>query len=150
MRNIKNKSKNIRNDKIGIIAGFIVIALVIATLVLYITNMGSINLLELLSTLIILTLVINAIWFLVERVRNMRAGLPTKDEMTVRLAHKSGYYAFLASIYITLALMWYSNSLEESGGAGLDAGQVGGGVILLSTIVFMGTYFYLSHKGAAG
>jgi len=148
MRDIKNKSKGIRKDRTGIIAGFVVSALVLATLVLYVTNMGSINLFESLSILIILFLVISATWILVDKTRNMRAGLPAKDEMTVRLAHKAGYYTYLASIYIALALMWYSNSLEESRGAGLDAGQVGGAIILLSAIVFMGSYFYLSHKGA--
>jgi len=144
---MKNKSK----DRIGIVAGLIVTALVLATLVLWVTNMGSINLLESIMSIpiILLLLVIIATWVLVDRIRNMRAGLPAKDEMTVKLAHKAGYYAYLASIYIALAFMWYSNSLEESGGVGLDAGQVGGGIVVLSTIVFMGSYFYLSHKGAA-
>ncbi len=149
MRNIKNKSEGIQKDRTGIVAGFIVAALVLATLVLYVTKMGSINLSESLSVLIIIVLVVGAAWILVDRMRNVRAGLPAKDEMTVKLSHKAGYYAYLASIYIALAFMWYSNSLEESGGVGLDAGQVGGATILLSAIVFMGSYFYLSHKGTA-
>jgi len=147
--NIKNKPKRIGKDRTVIIAGFVVSALVLATLVLWVTNMGRINLFESLNILIILFLVISATWLLVDRTRNMRAGLPAKDEMTVKLMHKAGYYAYLASIYIALALMWYSDSLEESGGAGLNAGQVGGAIILLSAIVLMGSYFYLSHKGAA-
>ncbi|QLJ52894.1 MAG: hypothetical protein Sv326_0719 [Candidatus Fermentimicrarchaeum limneticum] len=150
MRNIKNKSKSgVAKDKREIVVGFIVAALVLATTVLYVTNMGSINLSEYSTILIIIVLVIGATWVLVDRMRNVKAGLPAKDEMTVRLMHKSGYYAFLASIYIALALMLSSDFLEESNGAGLDAGQIGGGIILLSAIVFMGSYFYLSHKGAA-
>lgn len=148
MRNIKNKSEGIRKNKIGIVTGFIVIALVLATLVLYVTNMGSMNLSEYSIILGIIVLVIGATWVLVDRIRSMRTGLPAKDEMTVKLSHKAGYYAYLASIYIALAFMWYSNSLEESGSGGLAAGQVAGGIILLSAIVFMGSYFYLSHKGA--
>jgi len=149
MRNTKNKPRGVDRDRVGIVAGFVVIALVLATLVLYATSMGGINLMESLGILIIIVLVVSAAWVLVDRMRNARAGLPAKDEMTVKLSHKAGYYAYLASIYIALAFMWYSNSLEESGGVGLDGGQTGGGIILLSAIVFMGSYFYLSHKGAA-
>lgn len=128
MRNIKNKSKSgVAKDKREIVVGFIVAALVLATTVLYVTNMGSINLSEYSTILIIIVLVIGATWVLVDRMRNVKAGLPAKDEMTVRLMHKSGYYAFLASIYIALALMLSSDFLEESNGAGLDAGQIGGG-----------------------
>jgi hypothetical protein len=147
--NIKNKPEGIRKDTTMVVVGFIVVALVLATLVLYVTNMGGINLSEYSTILVIIVLVIGATWVLVDRMRSMRTGLPAKDEMTVKLSHKAGYYAYLASIYIALALMWYSNSLEESKNAGLDAGQVGGAIILLSAIVFMGSYFYLSRKGAA-
>jgi len=147
--NIKNKPEGIRKDTTMVVVGFIVVALVLATLVLYVTNMGGINLSEYSTILVIIVLVIGATWVLVDRMRSMRTGLPAKDEMTVKLSHKAGYYAYLASIYIALAFMWYSNSLEESGGVGLDGGQTGGGIILLSAIVFMGSYFYLSHKGAA-
>jgi hypothetical protein len=147
--NIKNKPEGIRKDTTMVVVGFIVVALVLATLVLYVTNMGGINLSEYSTILVLIVLVIGATWVLVDRMRSMKAGLPAKDEMTVKLSHKAGYYAYLASIYIALAFMWYSNSLEESGGVGLDGGQTGGGIILLSAIVFMGSYFYLSHKGAA-
>ena len=62
--------------------------------------------------------------------------------------HKAGYYAFFASIYSALGISMFEDVL--SGAFGMPQMTVSaatGLMILISSVVFFGSVFYLRRKG---
>jgi len=76
--------------------------------------------------------------------KNVKAGLPTKDERLKLAAYKAGYYGFIAAIWSAIASNWLSILIADQD---LRGGLVVAAVVLTSGIVFMLSYFYFSRKG---
>jgi len=86
-------------DKIGIVVGIGIAAMVLVTLSLYVIFAGNIELNEITSIGIVLILVASAMYILWDRIKNVKKGLPAKDERLILTNYKAGYYAFIAAIW---------------------------------------------------
>lgn len=132
-----------KNKVLMVGLGIGVVLAVIATMYFYSlgASLNGFNISEYMLIAGVIIVVVGASWHLVGRFRNFRAGLPIKDEMSRRLEHKAGYYAFLASIYIALGVTFFVEGLTTS--------QLAGAIILSSSIIFMGLNIYYNRRGSA-
>jgi len=130
--------------------GFVLVIMVVGTIILYgiETSKNELPPLELALILAVLIIAGLAAVIFSGNLRNFRAGLPIKDEMEKKIWYKAGYYSYLVTIYLALGLSMLSDYLiEDMGISGFDIGVVIGIIILVSSIVFIGLYFYFKHTG---
>lgn len=131
-------------EKLTIIVGAGIAVLVIFTAVLYLMAKDSIGYLDILAEVIILILIISSIYLVWDRLKNIRAGLPAKDERLKIAAYKAGYYGFIAAIWSSVGTnLGYIMIFDQE----LRGGLVTASVVLVSGLVFMLSYFYFSRKG---
>ena len=131
-------------EKLTVIVGAGVAVLVIFTFLFYLTAKDTIELFDILTILIVIILVTTSIYLIWDRVKNLKAGLPAKDERLKLAGYKAGYYGFIAAIWSALGsnignIMLYDEELR--------GGLVVAAVVLVSGIVFMISYIYFSRKG---
>ncbi len=131
-------------DKSGIGIGIIIVALVMMTLFLYLMNAGDIELSEIFMVGIVLMIVAFAMYTLLDRVRNVRAGLPVKDEMEKKINWRAGYYGFIAAIW---GAVFGPLVIDILFGYELEGSRVTALVVLVSGITFVVSYLYLRRKG---
>ena len=131
-------------EKMTIVVGAGIAVLVIFTLAFYLTGKETIGLFDIVSELIILIIVISTIYLIWDRLKNIRAGLPAQDERLKIAAYKAGYYGFIAAIWSAVGSNLGYNILFDQE---LRGGLVTAVVVLVSGIVFMISYIYLSRKG---
>ena len=135
-------------DKFGVVIGAGVAAAVIVGIVFYVLATSSFELSELLMVIIPIILVIGAIFVLWDRIKSIRAGLPTEDERAKKLHWKAGAYTYYVTIWIALGTMWYNILVAEKLGLSeLDAGQVVATTLLLSAVFYFVFNFYFMGKG---
>lgn len=91
-----------------------------------------------------------AAYIMVERARDDRRGFPVEDEYTKRLSHKVGAYAYYATIWLAVGLIWYNGLISDKlGSKALEAGESLGALVILSGIAYFITYFVLKGRGEA-
>ena len=135
-------------DKVSLAIGLVVVAAVIVTLGVYMLAVPEINVGTLMTPLIVIVLVALAFWVLRDRAKSIKQGLPAQDEMSRKIWHKSGYYAWLVTIYICLGLSWANEILmEDFGFGGLIARHMAFAILALSALTFFILYFWFSRKG---
>lgn len=128
-------------EKTRLVIGAVVLLAVVSTLALYVSSDKSIDLIELVGIILVpLILVFGAAYILWRKAESMKSGLPMEDEFSKKVSYRAGYYAYMVSIYVALAVMF----LE------LPVNQAGAIVILIPAIVFMGSYIILERKGDVG
>lgn len=132
-------------EKLTIILGFGIATLVILTLGFYLIAKNSIELFDVISILIITILVVTSTYVIWDRLKNIKAGLPTKDERLINASQKAGYCGFIAAIWSAVGSNMGSIILF---GQELRGGLVTAAVVLVSGIVFMISYLYFSGKGS--
>ena len=131
-------------EKIAIILGVLVAMLVIITLFVYVVAKDAFELFDLISIAIVLILVGSATYIIWDRIKNIKAGLPVQDERLKIATYKAGYYGFIAAIWSAIG----SNlAFEIIYDQELRGGLVVAAVVIVSGLVFMVSYFYLSRKG---
>ncbi len=133
-------------DKIGIVVGIGIAVLVLAALALYVISAENIELSEITSMSIILILVSSATFILWDRLKNIRKGLPAKDERLVLVNYKAGYYGFIAAIWSAVGSNLLAGIIWD---IELEGSHVSAVVVLVSGFVFVTSYLYLSRKGDA-
>jgi len=133
-------------DKIGIVVGIGIAVLVLAALALYVISAENIELSEITSMSIVLILVSSATFILWDRLKNIRKGLPAKDERLVLVNYKAGYYGFIAAIWSAVGSNTIAGIIWD---IELEGGHVSAVVVLVSGFVFVASYLYLSRKGDA-
>jgi len=131
-------------DKIGIVMGIVIAALVLATLSIYIISAGNIELSEITVVGIVVILVASASFILWDRLKNIRKGLPAKDERLIQINYKAGYYGFIAAIWSAVFGPLFIEILFDYE---LPGSRVAAVVVLVSGFVFVVSYLYLSRKG---
>lgn len=131
-------------DKIGIVMGIGIAALVLATLSIYIISAGNIELSEITLVGIVVILVASASFILWDRLKNIRKGLPAKDERLIQINYKAGYYGFIAAIWSAVFGPLFIEILFDYE---LPGSRVAAVVVLVSGFVFITSYLYLSIKG---
>ena len=131
-------------EKFTVLLGIGVITLVIFTFGFYMINNSAIDLFYIISIPVILIIVITSSYLVYDKYKNIKAGLPTDDERLKQSGYKAGYYGFIAAIWSAVGYnMGHIILLDQEPRGGL----VVAAVVLVSGIVFMLSYFYLSRKG---
>ena len=89
----------------------------------------------------ILIVLLAAISFMkaIKRDREEREGLPADDELSMLIKYKSGYYAYMASMY-----MWFFIFLLKDHFPNTEA-MLGGGILLSALISYMAKYVVKSN-----
>jgi hypothetical protein len=127
-----------------IIAGTAVVAMVLLTLFFYLMSTGEIEFNQIVLVGIALILVGLAMYIIWDKIRNVQKGLPGKDERTISMSHKAGYYGFIAAIW---SAVFSPVIIDIIFRYELDAGDVAAIVVLVSAFVFVVSYLYLYWKG---
>src|SRR4030042_5234853 len=127
-----------------IIVATVLVAMVLLTLFFYLMGTGEIELNQILLVGIALILVGLAMYIIWDKIRNVQKGLPGKDERTISMSHKAGYYGFMAAIWSAVFTPLF---FDVSSGYELDGGDVSAIVVLVSGFVFVVSYLYLYRKG---
>ena len=132
--------KNIKE----IVLSILVAAGVILTLFFYLMGTGEIEFNQIVLVGIALLLVGLAMYIIWDKIRNVQKGLPGKDERTISMSHKAGYYGFIAAIWsaVFIPLFFDVSSVYE-----LDGGDVSAIVVLVSAFEFIVSYLYFYWKG---
>jgi len=131
-------------DKTGIVLGIVIAAMVIVTLTLYSISAGNFGLGEILLIVTVLILVALAMYVLWDRIKNVRKGLPAKDERLILTNYKAGFYAFIAAIW---SAAFGPLVIEIVFDYELPGSQVTAVVVLVSGFVFIASYLYMYWKG---
>jgi len=131
-------------EKMSVVLGIGITALVIITLGLYLFAKDTIELFDILSIIIIFILVLSSVYIISDRVKNLKIGLPAQDERLKIAGYKASYYGFIAAIWSAVGsnmghIILYDQELR--------GGLVTAAVVLISGIVFMISFIYFSWKG---
>jgi hypothetical protein len=127
-----------------IIVSTVVVAGVLLTLFFYLMSTGEIEFNQIILVGIALILVGLAMYIIWDKIRNVQKGLPGKDERTISMSHKAGYYGFIAAIW---SAVFSPVIIDIIFGYELDGGDVTAIVVLVSAFVFVVSYLYLYWKG---
>ena len=131
-------------DKIGIVLGIGIAAMVLVTLTLYSISAGNFGLNEILEIAIVLILVASAMYILWDRIKNVKKGLPAKDERLILTNYKAGLYGFIAAI---MSATFGPIIIEILFDYELPGSRVTAVVVLVSGFVFVASYLYMYWKG---
>ena len=138
-----NKNE-ISKQKLMIILGIGITALVVFTFAYYIIGNPEISLFNMISIPIILIIILTTSYIIHDKLKNIRAGLPTEDERLKTVAYKAGYYGFIAAIWSAVGSNMLSIMILDQE---LRGGLVVAAVVLISGLVFIASYLYFSRKG---
>ena len=127
-----------------IIVATVLVAMVLLTLFFYLMDTGEIELNQIGLVGIALILVGLAMYIIWDKIRNVQKGLPGKDERTIAISYKAGYYGFIAAIWSAVFTPLF---FDVSSGYELKGGDVTAIVVLVSGFVFVVSYLYLYWKG---
>ncbi len=119
--------------KILLIAAFLTIIAVIGFIVS--TNGNAITLFRDTKTMVIFALIIIlgiiAILNAFKQRKEEKAGFASEDELSTLIKHKSGYYAYLASMYMWLFIFLFKDKFPDI------ESMIGGGILLSGLIGFI-------------
>ena len=121
--------------------------LVLIGVLFYILGSSNLDLGEFFLIIIPIILVIAAMVIIWDKIKNLRAGLPSEDERAKKLNWKAGAYSYFATIWISVGLLWYNIFAENLDLPILNVGQVIASIVLLSGLCFFTFSFYLMRKG---
>jgi hypothetical protein len=127
-----------------IIVATVVVAMVLLTLFFYLMGTSKIELNQIGLVGIAIVLVGLAMYIIWDKIRNVQKGLPGKDERTISISYKAGYYGFIAAIWSAVFTPLF---FDVSSGYELKGGDVTAIVVLVSGFVFVVSYLYLYWKG---
>ncbi|MDD3291646.1 MAG: hypothetical protein PHD13_03460 [Methanocellales archaeon] len=131
-------------DKLGIFAGIGIAFAVLVTLAFFVKSAGNIELSDITSIGIALTLVAFAAFVLWDRLKNINKGLPATDERLVQVSYKAGHYGFIAAIWSAVGSNLLAGIIWD---IELEGHHVAAVVVLVSGFVFVASYLYLARKG---
>lgn len=137
-------AKKKMKDKTGIAMGIVIVVAVLVTLFFYLIGAGDIELTEIVLVGIVLIIVVFAMYILWDRFRNVRVGLPAKDEMEKKINWRAGYYGFIAAIW---GAVFGPLLIDILFGYELEGSRVTALVVLVSGLTFVVSYLYLRRKG---
>lgn len=125
-----------------VIIAVVISLLVLGSLILWITNSGfSGSLNEILEYTGIIILVGFAIGLTISRMKSLKKGEPTEDEMSKKIMLKASSLSYYISIYVWLAVMYLSDKSDY------ETHTVIGGGILAMALVFFLSWVYVKISG---
>jgi len=130
--------------KMEIIVGIGIVLCVVLTLAFYINNIGTLEIQEIGIPLIAMLLVVFAVYVLWDRFKNLKKGLPSKDERLTLISYKAGYYGFIAAIWSAVGAPLATGIIFDYELSGHYLTAI---VVLVSGFSFIISYLYLSFQG---
>lgn len=127
-----------------IIVATILVAMVLVTLFFYLIGTSEINFDQIVLISIVIVLVGLAMYIIWDKIRNVQKGLPGKDERTISINYKAGYYGFIAAIWSAVLI---PTIIDIIFGYELDGRAISAIVVLVSGFVFVISYLYIYWKG---
>jgi len=127
-----------------IIVATVFVAMVLVTLFFYLMGTGEIEFNQILLVGIAAILVGLAMYIIWDKIRDVQKGLPGKDERTISISYKAGYYRFIAAIW---SAVLSPVIIDIIFGYELDGGDVTAIVVLVSAFAFVISYLFLYWKG---
>ncbi len=128
------KSKNFKQMKKSRIT-LLIVSILILTIIIGFAILGEgPNLfkgLNLVITLLIIGLAVIAFIAALKKDKEEKAGIPVEDELTTKIKYKSGYYAYLASMYMWLFIFLFKDKFTD-----IET-MLGGGILLSALIGFI-------------
>ena len=134
-------------EKYNIIIMALVGILVLIGVIFYLFGSANLDLGDTILIIIPIFIVIGVMIIIWDKIKNIRAGLPSEDERAKKLNWKAGAYSYFATIWIAVGVMWYNILAENTSFPILNVGQVIATIILLSAICFFSFNFYFMRKG---
>jgi len=131
-------------DKLTILLGIGITTIVVCTFAYYIINDEGIDLFDLISIPLLIVMILFSSYIIYDKLTNIKAGLPSKDERLKNAAYKAGYYGFIAAIWSAVGVNLGYNLIFDKE---LRGGLVVAAVVLISGFVFAISYLYFSRKG---
>ncbi len=131
-------------NKLGVVVGIGIAAFVLVTLGFYVLNAGTIDFSDITAIGIALILVLLAAYLLWDRIRNVRKGLPAKDERMTLISYKAGYYGFIAAIWTAVGSNLIAGIIFDYE---LASSQNAAAVVFVSGLVFILSFIYLTRRG---
>jgi len=134
-------------EKLQVIVIALVGIAVILGVIFYVLGSQNLELSDLIFIIIPIFLVVATLALIWDKIKNLRAGLPSEDERAKKLHWKAGAYTYYSTIWIAVGIMWYNIFAENLNLHVLTAIQVIAAIILLSGICFFAFNFYFMRKG---
>jgi len=131
-------------SKLEIIVGIGIAVCVVVTLAFYLLNAGSLEISEIGLSFVVIILVVFASFVLWDRLKNVKKGLPSKDERLVLINYKAGFYGFIAAIWSAVGSNLLVNIIFNQE---LEGGYVAAIVVIVSGLVFAISYLVMYMKG---
>lgn len=105
---------------------FIVAALVIATSILWFMSFSeTLKLIDLLSVSVLILVVGFALFIGFKKMTSARRGEPVEDEMSKKVMRKTSSYSYYISLYLWLAIMYFSDKFNYETHVFIGAGILG-------------------------
>jgi hypothetical protein len=145
---IKSETNYKRNSALTVIG---IVFLILGTVIYYIIKLEDDRKLELgdYAFLLAIFLVIAfTIILLLSQKREYDMGLPIVDELTLKAAHKAGYYSWIITVWISISIMMFKDlivrifDLSE-----LTAEHQTGILVFSSILVFFMLSYYFTKRG---
>jgi len=138
-------------DKFRIILIIIVTCLVLGTSLLYfagIIQKDKINIGSLIAFVIPLIVVLFMVFFIRNRYKDIKEGMPLEDERSRKVTTKAAAMTFYISLYWLLFISFFEKSFAQMAAVEkLDAGQTTGIAIAGMAITFFAAWLYYNKKG---
>jgi len=110
---------------------FIIAALVLITTFIWIfSGSGPVKPMELVNLGVIVIVVLFALFFGYKRISSSRKGEPPEDELSKRVMQKASSLSYYISLYLWLALMYFSEKLNYETHTIIGAGILGMAIVL--------------------
>jgi hypothetical protein len=127
-----------------IIVATVLVAMVLVTLFFYLMGTHEIEINQIFLVGVVVILVGLAMYIIWDKIKNVQKGLPGKDERTISINYKAGYYGFIAAIWSAVLI---PTIIDIVFGYELNGGDISAIVVLVSGFVFVVSYLYLYRKG---
>ena len=87
--------------------------------------------LKLVIIALIIVIGVIAIFRALKKEKEIKEGLPAEDELSLQIRNKSGYYAYMASMYMWLFIFLFKDKFPDT------ETMLGGGILLSALIGFI-------------
>jgi hypothetical protein len=137
-------------DKIKIVLGMAVAVLVMFTVGTYFSFSGGDghSLGEMFAVVSAVVLSLAAIYYIWERKTDVDAGMPFEDELSKKIMHRAGYYAYFASMYTALTVSMFEENIAMAlGMSQMELSTAVGIIVLVPAIMFFVAIFYFKRRG---
>jgi len=135
------------NEKMKIVIGAVVTGTVVlgAVVAMGIGDMGSSELLMVFGAV---ALSLGSLYFVKDKLGDMKKGLPTEDELSKQIMNRAGALSYYFTIWLAIAIMWIDTLyFKDVLGTHLTTMEIVGAIVLVSGGFFIGTAIFLKKLG---